>query len=362
MTPKSQTSIADHEFWMRRAIELAARGGAEVSPNPQVGSVIVGAQGQWVAEGWHKVYGGPHAEVVAYKQVWEPEWLEGATWYVTLEPCAHYGKTPPCAELIANTAVKTVVIGTLDPNPAVAGKGVEMLRAAGKEVIVGILEAECQQVARAFLHRMRTGLPYVTLKWAQTADGFLARHNGDSKWISSALSRAVVHKLRAEVDLVWVGGATALHDNPRLDLRDWHGKQPSRLFMTNGKPLPETHYLLDGNRTTFALGVGPEGILTALPAHIIKLQQHLHDLKDATSLKAVLQELAAAGIQHILVEGGSSTLNLFITAGLWQEAWVVTNPEKYFQAGIAAPTLKEANLSHTEMLQEDIWQHWLPAL
>lgn len=333
--------------WMSLALDLAKRGQGSVSPNPMVGSVIVGANGELLSSGWHKVYGGPHAEVEAANALAPDADLNGCSWYVTLEPCSHYGKTPPCAELLVRLlGGKTgcrVVVAMQDPNPLVAGRGLELLRKAGIEVTVGVCESEAKELNKAFLHRIQTGLPYITLKWAETSDGFVARLNGDSKWISSALSRMAVHKLRANCNAVAVGGSTVMNDNPQLGVRDWWGPQPKRVAFLGAKPLPLDYQLFSGELPTIIVPVG-QGSADFWQAQVkdhglpvVILHAGLASWDDVAGLEHVLKELVSHGIQRLLVEGGSKTLSLFIQTGFWQEAWVVTNPNVSFGAGIASP-------------------------
>ena len=213
------------EIYMHRALELARNGAGKVSPNPMVGCVIV-HNGTIIGEGWHQQFGGPHAEPNAIAAVNNQELLKDATLYVTLEPCAHFGKTPPCAHLIIEKQIPRVVVCNLDPNPLVAGKGIKLLKDAGIEVKTGILAQEGAFLNRRFFTYINHKRPFIILKWAETADGFVARENYDSKWISNALSRKLVHKWRTEEDAILVGKNTALYDNPQLTSRDWEGKNP----------------------------------------------------------------------------------------------------------------------------------------
>lgn len=230
--------------FMRRALELAEWGRGYVSPNPLVGCVIV-HEDRIIGEGWHREYGGPHAEVNAVNSVENQALLSESTVYVTLEPCAHWGKTPPCANLLVEKKVKKVVIAATDSNPLVGGRGIEILKNAGIEVETGILEKDARWQNRRFFTQIEKQRPYVILKWAQTQDGFVAKENFDSKWISNSHSRQLVHKWRAEEDAILVGKNTAAYDNPRLDVRDWVGKNPIRVVLDSKLELSSELNLFD---------------------------------------------------------------------------------------------------------------------
>ena len=233
MTPRSKD-----EFFMRRAMELATLGLGKVSPNPLVGCVVV-HDNKIIGEGWHKLYGSAHAEVNAIDSVIDKNLLQESTVYVNLEPCSHYGKTPPCADLLVSHKVKRVVIANVDPNPKVAGTGINKLMEAGIEVGRGVLEEKGNDLNKRFFCAFRKQRPYVILKWAETADGFIARENYDSKWISNEFSRQLVHKWRSEEDAILVGKNTALYDNPKLNVRNWTGRDPIRVVIDHNLSLPE---------------------------------------------------------------------------------------------------------------------------
>jgi diaminohydroxyphosphoribosylaminopyrimidine deaminase/5-amino-6-(5-phosphoribosylamino)uracil reductase len=326
---------------MRRALELAESGRGFVSPNPMVGCVIV-HEDQIIGEGFHEIYGGPHAEVNAINAIKNPELLSESTAYVSLEPCAHWGKTPPCANLLVEKGLKKVVIGALDSNPLVGGKGVEILRKAGIEVVTGVLEREARLQNRRFFTQIEKKRPYVILKWAQSKDGFVARSDYSSKWISNARGRQLVHKWRAEEDAILVGKNTAKYDNPSLTVREWTGKNPLRLVIDPNLELPENLNLFDQ-------------IVPTICYNTIKSDKtdnlEFVKLKPGFELKEILEDLNSRKIQSLIVEGGSFVLNKFIEEGLWDEARVFTGPTE-FGEGISAPNL---NLIPTETLsiQED---------
>ncbi|MEZ4702765.1 MAG: bifunctional diaminohydroxyphosphoribosylaminopyrimidine deaminase/5-amino-6-(5-phosphoribosylamino)uracil reductase RibD [Rhodothermales bacterium] len=239
--------VTEHDDrWMRRCLELAARGAGQVSPNPMVGSVLVGADGQLLGEGWHERYGEAHAERNAIRDAERRHpglSFEDATLYVNLEPCNHQGKTPPCTDILLEKRIGRVVVGMIDPFPAVAGAGVARLEAHGVRVCVGVLEAECRRFNEAFVHHIRTGKPLVTLKLAQTLDGSIATATGDARWVSGEASRALVHRWRAELDAVLVGAGTALADDPALTVRHVEGRQPVRVVLDREGVLPASLHL-----------------------------------------------------------------------------------------------------------------------
>ncbi|MEY3565270.1 MAG: hypothetical protein RJA23_1440 [Bacteroidota bacterium] len=316
-------------LFMQRALDLAERGKGSVRPNPLVGCVLV-HEGKIIGEGYHQQYGGPHAEVNAIASVIDSKLLAKATAYVSLEPCSHYGKTPPCANLLIEKGIKSVVVATLDPNPLVAGKGVKLLQEAGISVQVGLLEQEARWQNRRFFCQQEKQRPYLILKWAQTQDGFIARENFDSKWISCPQSRQLVHQWRAEEQAILVGKNTALHDNPRLTVRDWTGSDPIRVVLDSKLELPADLHLFDQQIPTLCYTTLKSEKLPNL--EWVKLPQ--------LSLEALLADLHARQIQSVLIEGGSQTIHQFLAAGLWDEARVFTAPIE-FERGIAAPTLTQ---------------------
>ena len=318
------------KIFMQRALELAERGKGTVRPNPLVGCVLV-HDGKIIGEGYHEQYGGPHAEVNAIASVTDPKLLADATAYVSLEPCSHWGKTPPCANLLIEKGIKLVQVATLDPNPLVAGKGVKLMQDAGIEVTVGLLEQEARWQNRRFFCQQEKHRPYLILKWAQTQDGFLARENFDSKWISSTQSRQLVHQWRAEEQAILVGKNTALHDNPRLNVRDWSGTDPIRVVLDSRLELPADLNLFDQQIPTLCYNTLKNETLPNL--EWIKLSE-------GNFLEALLADLHARNIQSLLIEGGSQVLQQFLAAGLWDEARVFTAPIQ-FERGISAPTLTQ---------------------
>lgn len=332
------------ELYMLRALELAALGRGHVSPNPMVGCVIV-KDGLVIAEGWHEKYGGPHAEVNAINSVEDKSLLDGATLYVTLEPCCHYGKTPPCAELILKYPIKKVVICNIDPNPLVAGKGIEQLIVGEKEVEVGILEAQGYELNKRFFSFIEKKRPYILLKWAETSDGFIARENYDSKWISGELSRKLVHKWRTEEDAIMVGTNTALYDNPRLNVRDWNGRNPTRILIDKELQVPEGAHLFDGTQTTICYNFKRQEVKNLV--EFVKLDP-VEDL-----MKHILEDMYERKIQSVIIEGGAGLLNSFIQKGLWDEARIFRSKQE-FGIGVEAPYIRGKLLSVDKIGEDEM--------
>lgn len=314
------------ELMMRRAMELATLGRGNVSPNPLVGCVIA-CEGEIIGEGYHEQYGQAHAEVNAIAHVRDPQKLSQSTLYVSLEPCSHYGNTPPCADLIVQHQIPRVLISNQDPNPVVAGRGIARLRQAGIEVQTGLLASEGETLNRRFFTFMRKKRPYIILKWAETADGFLARENYDSKWISDAHSRLLVHKWRAEEDAIMVGTNTAFYDNPRLNVRDWSGRNPVRILLDRNLRVPTGHAIFDNSQLTICYN---------LHRNDHAGQNEFVRLDSEAGLSEILSDLFLRKIQSVIVEGGAALLQSFFAAGLWDEARIFKSPEQ-FGKGIPAP-------------------------
>ncbi|SFU08055.1 diaminohydroxyphosphoribosylaminopyrimidine deaminase [Algoriphagus locisalis] len=315
-----------HTLYMQRALELAEFGRGKVSPNPMVGCVIV-HQDKIIGEGYHQQYGKAHAEVNAVYAVRNQELLSESTVYVTLEPCAHFGKTPPCAKLLVEKKVKRVIIAAFDSNPLVGGKGIQILKDAGIEVETGLLEKKARIQNKRFFTQIEMKRPYVILKWAQTADGFVAREDFSSKWITNASSRQLVHKWRAEEDAIMVGKNTAKYDDPALNVRDWVGKNPLRLVIDSKLELSNSLKLFDEAVPTICFNTLKSEVRGTL--EYVKLNSGFQ-------IKDILEQLYQRNIQSVLVEGGSYLLNKFLASELWDEARVFTSRNK-FGSGIAAP-------------------------
>jgi len=338
-------NLESDEIYMLRAMELASMGKGYVSPNPLVGCVIVKDK-LIIGEGWHEKFGGPHAEVNAINAVQDKSLIDGATLYVNLEPCTHYGKTPPCADLINQYPIKRIVISNIDPNPLVAGKEVEKLMSAGKEVEVGILEEKGAFLNSRFFSYIEKKRPYILLKWAETNDGFIAKENFDSKWISGELSRKLVHKWRTEEDAVMIGTNTALYDNPKLNVRDWAGRNPTRIFIDKNLQVPLGAHLVDGTQTTICYNYKIQ--------EVKKMVEYVKLDPIDNLLTSVLEDLYARKIQSVIVEGGAVLLNAFISIGLWDEARVFKSKQS-FGAGIQAPLIRGKSISVDRIGEDELF-------
>ncbi|MEO8885179.1 MAG: bifunctional diaminohydroxyphosphoribosylaminopyrimidine deaminase/5-amino-6-(5-phosphoribosylamino)uracil reductase RibD [Mucilaginibacter sp.] len=340
-----------HQIYMRRCLELAALGMGNVSPNPMVGAVIV-HDNKIIGEGYHEQYGQAHAEVNAINQVISKfdnaaDLLRQSVIYVSLEPCAHYGKTPPCADLIIKHQVPTVVIGCRDPFDQVDGKGIEKLEAAGIKVITGVLEEECRWLNRRFFTRVQKHRPYIILKWAQTADGFFAPEDKKQYWITGPETHKLVHQWRGEEDAILVGKNTAAIDNPQLNVRFGVGKNPKRVIIDRRLELDSSMHIFDETVETF--------IFNEIETTIKGKNKYiaLEDF-DRFVPQYILYQLYLQDIQSIIIEGGAFTLNSFIEAGLWDEARIFTGRNNLIN-GIKAPQVNgdvnEEHLSGNDKLQ-----------
>ncbi len=321
--------------FMRRCLQLAAMGQGNVSPNPMVGAVIV-HRGEIIGEGFHRRCGEAHAEVNAVASVQDPSLLAESTIYVSLEPCSHYGKTPPCAELIIRHRIPRVVVGCLDPFPAVSGRGVALLREAGIEVTTGVLEEECRALNRTFMTYQLEQRPFVTLKWAQSADGFidrLRRVEEPAARLSDEVSSVWVHRLRAECDAILVGTNTAIADNPTLTTRLWHGRSPLRVVVDRYGRVPSSSKLFTDGLPTLII-TDQDTDYPSLPSSV-EVERLAPDEEVISGLLAVLYRRR---VQHLLVEGGSALLHSFMERGIWDEARVETAPIELGE-GVPAPQM-----------------------
>lgn len=328
---------------MSRALELAELGRGHVSPNPMVGCVIVN-EGKIIGEGWHRKYGEAHAEVNAINSVADESLLSASTAYVTLEPCAHHGKTPPCADLLVTKKLKRVVIAATDSNPLVGGKGIAILEKAGIEVQNGCFAQEARNQNARFFTLIEKQRPYIILKWAQTTDGFVARGNFDSKWISNEYSRSLVHQWRAEEDAILVGTNTAHYDNPTLNVRGWEGRDPLRIVIDKSLRLDTGLNLFDGSIPTIVYNT-----LKNNKAENLEFKQ----LPKGHFIQALISDLGERKVQSLIVEGGATTLQAFIDAGLWDEARVFTS-NITFGEGIRAPKFSGRLISESEVASDDL--------
>lgn len=330
----------NYEQLMSRALELALRGTGYVSPNPRVGAVIIDNNGQIIAEGWHKSFGGPHAEVEAINQA-NIETFENHTLIVTMEPCNFYGKTPPCTDLIIQKKFSKVVIGSLDPNPKVNGQGVQKLKDAGIDVITGILEEECNHINRFFAKFINYNKPYIILKVAQTIDGNIALKNGQSKWITSEESRLKVQELRMDIDAVLVGKNTILMDNPFLTVRDYDSPNPKKIIMDAELTLPlDLNIFKNPERESTILFCSKPASKSrkanTLSLAGIKIEPIANNEFGFLNLNDVLSILAEKyNITSLMVEGGSQIFTSFIKENLVDEFHIFIAP-KILGAGLQA--------------------------
>lgn len=333
------------EQYMQRCLELAAKGMGYAAPNPLVGAVIV-HQDRIIGEGWHRLYGTDHAEVDAIKSVKESDrpLLKKATMYVNLEPCNHFGRTPPCADRVLQEQIPKIVIGCIDSFPLVAGSGIQKLKKAGVDVTLGVLEEAAWFLNRRFFTFHRQKRPYIILKWAQTQDGYFAPHGNEQKWISNRLSKRLAHRWRAEEQAIMVGRMTAAIDNPRLTARLWEGNQPTRMVIDKNGLLPTHLHLFDDSAPTI--------VFTAQQKAAINQTRYVQLDFSKNILPQITAYLHQQAIQSIIVEGGATLLNSFIEQDLWDEARIFTAPVRW-QNGIKAPVLKNEQLLSDESLGDN---------
>ena len=328
----------EHNRWMARAIQLARCGILGAPPNPMVGAVIV-RDGSIIGEGYHRKCGEGHAEVNAFASVANDRLLSDARMYVTLEPCSHYGRTPPCARLILEKGIKEVYVGCTDPFSKVAGAGIRMLQEGGVKVVTGILQQECQQLISHFSTCQLKQRPYILLKWAQSADGYIdnIRQIGSSlapAHLSTRRSLLRIHTLRTQCQAIMVGTNTALLDNPMLSARKADGPQPLRVVIDRKGILPDNLHLFDGTQPTWVFGYEDNADR--------KGHYEFHHLsQEDSSLKQILHALVSHGIQTLMVEGGSTLLNSFIQENLWDEMHIECSSMTLSQ-GISAPHLPQS--------------------
>lgn len=327
--------MVNHEKYMRRCLELAQLGAGQVSPNPMVGAIVV-YRDQIIGEGFHRHYGQAHAEVNAINMVIDryadaEKKLAESSIYVSLEPCAHFGKTPPCADLLIRYKIRQVVVGTRDPFSAVNGKGIEKLRAAGIEVITGVLEPACLALNRRFFTRVQKQRPYIILKWAQTADGFFAPKTPAQHWITGEASRKLVHVWRGEEDAILIGKNTAAIDNPKLNVRYGEGKSPKRLVIDRNLELSKDLHLFNESVETIVFNA----LKTSIENNIkyVALENF-----DQYLPQYILFQLYLRDIQSVIIEGGAKTLDNFIREGLWDEARIFTG-SMVLGEGLPAPRI-----------------------
>lgn len=325
-----------HEKYIKRCIELAKNGLGTTYPNPLVGSVIV-HNDKIIGEGWHKKSGESHAEVNAVNSVRDKSLLKESTIYVSLEPCSHFGKTPPCADMIVKNQIPNVVIGTVDPFAKVCGAGIQKLKDAGINVIVGVLEEECNELNKRFFTFHTKKRPYIILKWAETSDGYIAplsKEENKPVWITNKYSRQLVHKWRSEEQAILIGTQTAIDDNPKLDVRDWSGTNPVRIVLDKSVRISKENLIFDSSAST-----------------ILLTQEDLDFSKSV--VKQVVDRLFEEKIQSLIVEGGAKTLQSFIDENLWDEARVFIG-NTYFNEGIKAPVIKRNFLRKQKIVNDEL--------
>ena len=356
--PVSTADAAQWLPWMRRALELAALGAGRTSPNPLVGAVVLDAAGSLVGEGYHACAGTPHAEVHALHQA-GPR-ARGGTLIVTLEPCCHHGRTPPCADAVIAAGIARVVVAMADPNPQVAGGGIAQLRTAGLEVITGVADTEAQALNRAFVHRIQTGRPLGILKWAMSLDGRTALSNGASQWISGPPARAWVHQLRAHCDAVIVGGGTLRADDPLLTSRGQREPEPLRVVISRSLELPETAQLWDTSSAATLIAHGSEAPAEARArlAALAAAHPGVQTLElGACSATALLEALAARGCNQVLWECGPELAAAALREGCVQQVAAVIAPKLLGGTPARTPL---GDLGFTALDQLPLWQASAP--
>ena len=320
-----------HEFYIKRCLQVAKNGLGSTRPNPMVGAVVV-YDNRIIGEGFTSAYGGNHAEVNAINSVKDQALLNKSTLYVTLEPCSHFGKTPPCSDLIIKHKIHEVVIGCVDDNPEVAGKGIAKLRASGCNVTIGILESECKTHHKRFFTYHNKKRPYTILKWAESKDGFIAPISKDEQkpvWITNTYSRQLVHKWRSEEQAILVGTNTVLEDNPSLTVRDWTGENPIRVVLDKESKLNSNFNVFNDAAEAF------------------RITNREIDFNKPIAIQ-IADILYKKNINSIIIEGGSHTLQTFINEGLWDEARIFTGDVE-FKDGLKAPDLKGKLISESRI-------------
>ncbi len=340
-----------HEKYIKRCIELAQNGLGTTYPNPMVGSVIV-YDNQIIGEGWHKKTGEPHAEVNAVRSVKDKSLLKKATIYVSLEPCSHFGKTPPCCDLIIANEIPNVVVGTVDPNEKVAGKGILKLIEAGANVTVGVLEDECNELNKRFFTFHQKKRPYIILKWAESEDGFLAPEkeiDQDRKpiWITNPYSRQLVHKWRTEEQAILVGTQTVIDDNPKLNARDWDGNNPTRIVINQNNRIDENSFIFDDTVKTIIFSKNSKPSTEKTQFEVLDFDKNI--------IPQILEVLYQNQIQSLIIEGGKQTLQSFIDENLWDEARIFIGQTR-FAKGTKAPEISKKNSSKTTILNDELIQ------
>lgn len=342
-----------HEKYIQRCIDLAKNGLGTTYPNPLVGSIIV-HKGKIIGEGWHYEAGGPHAEVNAIQSVKDQSLLKEASIYVSLEPCSHFGKTPPCSDLIIEKGIKRVIIGTIDPFAKVSGAGIKKLMNAGCDVTVGVLEKECHELNKRFFTFHTKKRPYILLKWAQSKDGFIApsiTNKREPVWITNQYSRQLVHKFRSEEQAILVGNQTVIKDNPKLTTRDWFGEHPTRIVIDTSGKIPEESNVLDATTQTIILTT--EAFKKENSKNI---SYEVIDKKNKV-IDQVSSILYQHNIQSVIIEGGTYTLQSFIDANIWDEA-LIFQGNATLGTGLKAPNIT-GNLISEQKINKDTLKKYI---
>lgn len=339
-----------HDKYIQRCFQLAALGRGMVAPNPLVGAVLV-FENRIIGEGYHAKYGEAHAEVNCINSVEESErkLISSSTLYVSLEPCNHFGKTPPCSDLIIASKIKRVVISVTDPFDQVQGAGIAKLRAAGVEVITGVLEKQGLDLIAPFYIYHTQKRPYIILKWAQTADGSIGSGTDERLKISAAETDILVHRWRSEVAAIAVGTNTALHDNPQLNTRLWPGINPVRILIDRELKVNADYNILDGSHQTVVMNasrIGEEG------------NNRFVKISDWNSVDAMLKSWHELGFQSVLIEGGAALLTSFIRSGKYDEVRVITNSKLHFINGLKAPEMPVMTPTSVKKIGTDIIQYF----
>jgi len=346
--------MANDELYMQRCLQLAKLGAGNTAPNPMVGAVLV-HEGRIIGEGYHKHYGQAHAEVNCINSVAADDepLIPASVMYVSLEPCAHYGKTPPCADLIIRHKIPKVIVGCRDPFKEVDGKGIEKLQAAGVEVITGVLEKECRNLNKRFFTYHTLHRPYILLKWAQTADNKIAGLSANRLHITNDITNKLAHKWRSEEAAILVGTNTALLDDPSLNNRLWAGKSPVRLVIDVDLKLPLSLKLFNREERTI--------VFNTVKHEENENLSYYQVTEDVNIIHQILNGCYWHNIQSIMVEGGAALLQSFIDEGLWDEARVITNTELFISEGLPAPSLKAFQFHHSEKIFADSIDFFFPS-
>ncbi len=343
--------MSAHELYMQRCIDLAQKGIGNVAPNPMVGAVLV-HESRIIGEGWHQQFGGPHAEVNCINSVAEADrnLISQSTLYVSLEPCNHFGKTPPCTELIIQTQIKKVVIACTDPFDKVNGTGIKKLIDNGIDVITGVLEREAIRLNKRFFIFHQQQRPYVILKWAQSFDDFISLTKGKPVKISNEITDKLVHKWRSEEAAIIVGTNTVINDNPSLTTRNWTGRNPLRIFIDKRLSIDAKYNILDNNSDTL--------ILNLVKNEKVGVNEFILIHDENKLIEELLQLLYKKGIQSLIVEGGTRLLQSFIDNNFWDETRVIKNTELLLQEGIPSPVLKNNVRFNQEWVGDDVINYY----